>query len=369
MAAHDGTTPYWPCSPHNPQGWDYEAGPHGGDVHNWEVWHACKPVQTYEEKQARFYSELGMQSYPSPEVAATFCPPEELNIFAPAMETHQKNSAGNQIIFDYVSRLYRFPKDYESPSYLSQINQLHCMQVGVEHFRRGMPCTMGALYWQLNDRWPVASWSSLEFGGKWKALHYGAKRFFAPALVSAWVAGNESHGVGNRLTSTIHEVHLYTVYDGVRPEQPATVGWELRHLDGRRLDGSEKNVILRRDEKLLQEKLDFAEAMAGFGAAQTYVRIYLNLAGETVSENTVFLTAPRRLDLPRQPVTMVVQSAADDAPNTFEVEFRSPVFQHRVKFEPGRLAYRADDNFLRPLPGRASPRAAQDSGRRDRFRF
>ncbi len=88
---------------------------------------------------------------------------------------------------DYVSRLYRFPKDFAALSYLSQLNQAYCMKVGVEHFRRSMPRTMGALYWQLNDCWPVASWSSIEFGGLWKALHYEAKRFFAPLLVSAHV--------------------------------------------------------------------------------------------------------------------------------------------------------------------------------------
>ena len=128
----------------------------------------------------RFCSEFGMQSYCSPEVAATFCPPAELNVFAPAMENHQKNAAGNQIILDYVSRLYRFPKNYEALSYLSQLNQLllSC-RPRVEHFRRGMPRTMGALYWQLNDCWPVASWSSVEFGGKWKALHYGAQSGFS----------------------------------------------------------------------------------------------------------------------------------------------------------------------------------------------
>jgi len=118
-------------------------------------------------------------------------------IFGPAMENHQKNAAGNQIIFDYLARLYRYPKDYAALAYLSQLNQAYCMKVGIEHFRRSMPRTMGALYWQINDCWPVFSWSSLEFGGRWKALHYAARRFFAPALVSAHVPGDEHAGKGN----------------------------------------------------------------------------------------------------------------------------------------------------------------------------
>ncbi len=354
VARLDGVTPYWPCSPHDPSGIEETArrqvagGVHvnnegAGDSHFWDVWHARKPVKTYEEKRFRFCSEFGMQSYSSPEVAATFCPPEEFNVFSPAMENHQKNGAGNQTILDYVSRLYRMPRDYETLSYLSQLNQLWCMKVGIEHFRRSMPRTMGALYWQLNDCWPVFSWSSVEFGGKWKALHYGARRFFAPALVSAHVPGDETVGVGNRLKSTIHEVHLYTVYDGVDPEASAHLAWELRHLDGRRLEHGGRAVTLRFNENVCQERLDFAGAMAEHGAGKIYLHVLLTVAGRTVSEDTVFFTAPRFLNLPRAPVETTVTPTGE---GEFDLEFRSAVFQHRVKFELGGLAYRASDNFF-----------------------
>ena len=347
MEEFDGTTPYWPSSPHNPDGWrkgdNNEAA---GDSHFWDVWHARKPVKTYETKQFRFCSEFGMQSYSSPEVAATFCPPEEFNVFSPAMENHQKNGGGNATILDYVARLYRFPKDYETLSYLSQLNQLWCLKVGVEHFRRSMGRTMGALYWQLNDCWPVFSWSSVEFGGKWKALHYGARRFFAPALVSAHVPGDEKPGVGNHLESTIHAVDLYTVYDGREPEAAAHLAWELRHLDGRRLEHGGRAVTLRFNESVCQERLDFAGAMAGHGAGNLYLHVLLTVDGHTVSEDTVFLTAPRFLNLPHAPVDATVAAAAGEGEGVFDLEFRSAVFQHRVKFELGGLAYRASDNFF-----------------------
>ena len=106
------------------------------------------------------------------------------------------------------------------------------MKVGIEHFRRSMPRTMGALYWQINDCWPVFSWSSLEFGGRWKALHYAARRFFAPALVSAHVPGDEKAGKGNYITNTIHDVNIYTVYDGVGAQDgtftPRSTTWMTR---------------------------------------------------------------------------------------------------------------------------------------------
>ncbi|HZG68080.1 MAG TPA: hypothetical protein VEZ12_15155, partial [Herpetosiphonaceae bacterium] len=272
VAQYDGVTPYWPSSPHNPEG--YEQGHNNeraGDSHFWDVWHARYPVKRYEEKGFRFCSEFGMQSYSSPAVAATFCPPEEMNVFGPAMENHQKNAAGNQIIFDYVSRLYRYPRDYASLAYFSQLNQAYCMRIGIEHFRRSMPRTMGALYWQLNDCWPVFSWSSLEFGGRWKALHYEARRFFAPALVSAHVPGDEKAGKGNYIVNTMHEVNIYTVYDAVDSRE-GTVRWTLYNLDDEILDEGHKQVALRYGESVKQVALDFGDAIARHGR-----RLYLRL--------------------------------------------------------------------------------------------
>ena len=353
VAAGDGVTPYWPSSPHTPLGWQHGSSgdERRGDSHFWEVWHGRAPVKKYEEKHFRFCSEFGMQSYSSPEVAETFCPPEEFNIFSPAMENHQKNSGGNATIAYYLSRLYRFPKDYATLAYLSQLNQAYCLKVGIEHFRRSMPRTMGALYWQINDCWPVFSWSSIEFGGKWKALHHAAKRFFAPALVSAHLPGDEHAGMGNYLRSTIHEVNLFTVYDGEAPEWPARLGWELRHLDGRRLDGGEKDVRLRSNESICQQKLDFAGAMAEHGAAKIYLRIFLTSEGRTLSEDTVFLTAPRNLNLPRAPIEGTV--VAGGGAGEFDVTFRSAVFQHRVNFRFEGIVHREEDNFFDLYPGQA----------------
>jgi beta-mannosidase len=358
VAKHDSATAYWPCSPHDPQGFQAVAARQqndgrfinsetSGDAHFWDVWHARKPVKSYEATRFRFCSEFGMQSYSSPEVAATFCPPEEFNVFSPAMENHQKNASGNLIILDYVSRRYRFPKDFAALSYLSQLNQAHCLKVGVEHFRRSMPRTMGALYWQLNDCWPVASWSSIEFGGQWKALHYAAKRFFAPALVSAHVLGDEAPGIHNRLISTIREVDLYTVYDGLEKEAHGHLGWELRRVgDGSRVEHGGREVVLRHGESVRHERLDFARAMEECGVAQLYLHVLLTVGGRTVSEDTVFLTAPRFLQLERAPVETHVEAAAGGGGRGFEVRFSSPVFQHQVRFSLPGVAFRASDNFF-----------------------
>ncbi len=343
----DGVTTYWPGSPHNPDG--YKKGfnnERAGDSHFWDVWHARFPVKRYEEKGFRFCSEFGMQSYSSPEVAATFCDPKDFNIFAPAMESHQKNPAGNLIILDYVARLYRFPKDYPALAYLSQLNQAYCMKVAIEHFRRSMPRTMGALYWQLNDCWPVFSWSSLEFGGKWKALHYAAKRFFAPVLVSAHVPGVETFALGNTLKSTIREVHVHTVCD-VPQKTSGQLEWTLFHIDGRVVESGSKTVTLRYGEARRQATLDFQNAIQRYKAQNIFLRLRLTSKAGHLSQDTVFLTAPRLVELPRGPISHKVKKIGE---REFEIAFRSKCFHHQVQFELEGLLQSAGDNFFELYP-------------------
>ena len=221
------------------------------------------------------------------------------------------------------------------------------MKVAVEHFRRSIPRTMGALYWQLNDCWPVFSWSSLEVGGKWKALHYAAKRFFAPALVSAHRLGDDE----TRITA----VDLHTVFDGASARR-GELRWELRRLsDGQRLAHDARVIMLRPGESARWERLDFRAALRVHGAANLYLHLALSCAGdddsEPVSEDVVFFTAPRLLRLPRAEVE--ISEIEQTAPCEYQLVFRSPVFQHRVAFDfDPPLPHRASDNIFDLLPGR-----------------
>jgi beta-mannosidase len=248
------------------------------------------------------------------------------------------------VILDYVSRRYCFPKSEDALIYLSQLNQAYCMQVGVEHYRRLQPRCMGALYWQINDCWPVASWSSIEFTGRWKALHYVARRFFAPLLVSAHVPGDET--VGNYRKTTVSEVHLYTVSDDPRSRR-GELQWQLCHVDGRRLKAGKKRLELKYGESVLQQTLNLAAVMERHGRENLYVRISLNVAGERVSEDTVLLTPPRFLNLPRGPVKVKIVDAGAGA---VDLEFQSAVWQHRFWFDLPELTFRATDNCFDLYP-------------------
>jgi beta-mannosidase len=343
-----GGTPYWPSSPwRGNEDVTHAAGEARGDSHYWDVWHGRTPVKEYEKWKFRFASEFGMQSYNSAATQATFSPRGDRNIFGAALETHQKNKGGNQVILDYVSRRYRFPRDQDSLIYLSQLNQVFCTQTGVAHYRRLMPRCMGSLYWQLNDCWPVASWSSIEFTGRWRALHHAARRFYAPAVVSAHVPGDEIFGLNNYRRSTVRLVHIHTCYDGAAPAK-AVVRWDLMHLDGRVLQGGRKRVALRPMSSVRQQTLDLAGPLAKFGRERTYLRIALDVAGRRISEDTVFLTLPRFMDFPKPKTKVFI---ALKAPGSASVSFTSTVLQHMFAFDFPRHRFAASDNFFELFPG------------------
>jgi beta-mannosidase len=326
----------------------HEHGVREGDTHFWDVWHQRKPVKDYEKWNFRFCSEFGMQSYSSPQTNATFAP-ADANVFDAIMENHQKNRGGNQVILDYVSRRYRFPQSQDNLIYLSQMNQAYCMQVGVEHYRRTMPHCMGALYWQLNDCWPVASWSSIEFTGRWRALHYAARRFNAPALVSAHVPGDEGVKVGNYRTSNVGEVHLYTVYDA--PQAAAgLLRWDLFKLDGEIVLSGSKKVRLRHNESTRQTTLDLTKQLAKYTRDKLYLRIALDVNELLASEQTVFLTPPRFIDLPKAKTRVTSKRIAE---NKYAFTFTSNAFQHGFAFEFGDLGFVATDNYFDLYPGEA----------------
>ena len=352
VAETDGVTAYWRSSPLGSQNENVpkDAPRLSGDWHDWDVWHARKPVNDYERSGARFVSEFGMQSFASAELAATFCRPEERNVFSPTMEAHQKNPAGNAIILDYVSRRYRFPRDYDALAYLSQLNQAHCMKVAVEHWRRSQPRTMGALYWQLNDCWPAASWSSIEFGGRWKPLHHAARRFFAPVLVSARLRGAEVRGIGNWLRSDVDRVDLFTVSDHPKPVS-ARLTWELWRIDRPRpLRKNSRDVAIRAGEARCRARLDFKSDLERHGRDRLLLRICLVAAGLPPSEDVVLFTAPRNLELTSAPVNLIVIGGKA---GSWRVRMSSPVYQHGVVIDlPGQM-FAASDNAFDLLPGLA----------------
>lgn len=183
----DPSRRFWPSSPSLGE-LDFADGWHcdtRGDLHFWDVWHSAKPFEHYRTIQPRFCSEFGFQSFPSQYTVATFTNPEDRNVSSRVMEVHQRNEGGNARIVETLTRYFQFPRDFDQLTYVSQIQQALAMKTAIDSWRSLKPRCMGTLYWQLNDTWPVASWSSIEYGGRWKVLQYVARHFYAAVNVVA----------------------------------------------------------------------------------------------------------------------------------------------------------------------------------------
>ena len=218
VAAEDAATPYWPSSPSSGRPLVDAIGARTGDEHQWVVWHGLAPFAAYGREVYRFVSEFGFESLPAMATVAAFAPdPADWNLGSPLLDHHQRCPSGNARILFYLAEQFRLPKDFGGLVYLSQVLQAEAMRVGVEHWRQEMARCRGALYWQLNDCWPVSSWSSIDYFGRWKALHYATRRFYSPVLLSARVDGE---------TATL------SVTNDLPVPWRGEVRWSLEGLDG-----------------------------------------------------------------------------------------------------------------------------------------
>lgn len=189
----DGETFYWHSSPSSGGCFDNPDDADRGDTHYWDVWHGQKPFTDYRKYFFRFCSEFGFQSFPCAKTVNSFTLEDDRNIFSRVMESHQKNDAANGKMLYYLSENLRYPKDLTHLLYASQVLQGMAIKYGVDHWRRNRGRCMGTLYWQINDDWPAPSWSSIDYFGRWKALHYMAQKFYAPHAVSMTLEDHRCH--------------------------------------------------------------------------------------------------------------------------------------------------------------------------------
>jgi beta-mannosidase len=247
VAAEDPDRAYWPSSPSSGQP---EVDPNSdavGDTHLWEVWHALQPFEHYRTRPSRFVSEFGFQALPAPATVAAFAAPPDWNMTSYIMEQHQKNIGGNGRIMTYLTAHFRVPKDFLTLVYLTQVLEAEALRVGVEHWRTLWPRTAGTLYWQLDDCWPVASWSSIDYFGRWKAAHYAARRFYAPLLLAA---EQEGPAVG------------LAVHNDTAAPVTGHVHWSLEMLDGEPLLSGDRPLALDAFAAQRLPPLDFADHLS-----------------------------------------------------------------------------------------------------------
>ncbi len=323
---------FWPSSP---CAGDLDFGdafhdPSSGDMHYWEVWHEGKSFDAFQNIQPRFCSEFGFQSLPSlPEVEA-FCPKEHRNMSAPTMESHQKNMRGNSIIAEMFSRYFRLPKDFEQQLWLSQLQQAMAIQTAVDFWRSSRPICMGTLYWQLNDNWPVASWSSIQHSGRWRLLHYFAKRFYKASSVN--------------IITTKEYIYLNAVNDDASGCN-ITVNLTFRDFTGNILKSwdFDKNFESAGAEQLLALEVSSLNEIKHQG----FFWLEYNIKGQIYTQSA-FVEKPKALDLPA--VNISFEPKNNNGIEGIEITADAPAFY--VSLELAHALRPFGDNGFSLLPNK-----------------
>jgi len=332
-AAFDPSRAYWPSSPHG--GLDDDPNSlRSGDVHFWRVWHAAEPFTDYEKQTPRFMSEYGFQSFPNIETVKAYTLPSDRDIESPIMLAHQRHPRGNQLVREYMLRDYPTPKDFESFLYVSQVLQAEGIRIGAEHLRRIMPHNMGSLYWQIDDCWPVASWSSIDYFGRWKALQYYARRFYNGLLISPSVQKEY--------------LKLYVVSDRTKAI-PAQIRVTLMNFDGKVLKNFTRDVSVKPLTSESYFDIRVAELLEGADRKNVVVYCELVADGKVVSNHDYFFAPFKELSFAKPTITSEVTPRRGG----FSVTLSTDKFAKAVYLSVAEHDGFSSDNYFNLVPGKA----------------
>jgi beta-mannosidase len=336
VQAEDPGRRFWPSSPSNGiRQYGNCQDPTRGDMHYWKVWHGDRPFTDYLDIHPRFSSEFGFQSFASPETMDRVTWPRDRNICSPVFEFHQRSGTGNQRILSHIARHFRIPNGYENMLYVSQALQALSIKTACEHWRRIKPHNMGTLIWQLNDIWPVASWSSLESDGRWKMLHYYEKKFFSPLLVSMVEKNNR--------------IDIWATSDVNEPLK-GELSVSLLDFNGKRLLKEKRTVRLSRLESRRVAGYPISKFCPFEGDKEKrFLFVHLK-CNKYTSENEHFFSPFKRLHLERPKIH---HHMARDKKNNYRIKLKSNILAPFVWIRHGHNQGTWSDNGMHLLPGRA----------------
>lgn len=351
-------TYWWPASPSSGGDFDAPNDENRGDNHYWDVWHGEKPFTEYRKFFFRYASEFGFQSFPCLKSVEQFTLPDDRNIFSRVMERHQRNQAANGKILSYLSQTFRYPNSFDDLLYASQLMQAEAIRYGVEHWRRNRGRCMGAIIWQLNDIWPVASWASIDYYGRWKALHYAAKRFFAPVMISAEEEGELSQNpkINEYHPAPLEKSFRLNVCNETLRDVTGEVVWALRTPDGAIVRQNQQTLTIRAMSAKWLDKVDCADA----SLTGHYVSFAFVVDDVAVSEGTCIFCAPKHFEFvdPR----LTVETRGDTLVVT------SHAYAKQVWLESEDADLLLDDNAFDMNPGTKVVRVVKGTAEKVRVR-
>lgn len=351
-------TYWWPASPSSGGNFDAPNDENRGDNHYWDVWHGEKPFTEYRKFFFRYASEFGFQSFPCLKSVEQFTLPDDRNIFSRVMERHQRNQAANGKILSYLSQTFRYPNSFDDLLYASQLMQAEAIRYGVEHWRRNRGRCMGAIIWQLNDIWPVASWASIDYYGRWKALHYAAKRFFAPVMISAEEEGELSQNpkINEYHPAPLEKSFRLNVCNETLRDVTGEVVWALRTPDGAIVRQNQQTLTIPAMSAKWLEKVDCADA----SLTGHYISFAFVVDDVAVSEGTCIFCAPKHFEFTDPQLT------AETHGDTIIVT--SHAYAKQVWLESEDADLLLDDNAFDMNPGTKVVRVLRGSAEKVRVR-
>lgn len=290
----DPQTFYWPSSPSAGGNFDNPWNDKRGDAHYWDVWHGEKPFSDFRKHCFSYVSEFGFQAFPSEKTIDSFALQKDKNIFSRIMEMHQRNCAANGKIMKYMGDTYLYPTDFSKLLYISQILSAEGIKTGIEHFRRNRGRCMGTIVWQLNDIWPVASWASIDYFGRWKALHYVEKRCFEPIHISCEDVGESSvrpyciQEPGKvEFSAKLH------VANETAEDVNGVVEWAIKDNSGNiRCNPVRQEVKVPAYDGLWLDKIEISEDII----FDCFLEFKFEVDGKTVSKGTEIFTQPKHFE-------------------------------------------------------------------------
>lgn len=351
-------TYWWPASPSSGGNFDAPNDENRGDNHYWDVWHGEKPFTEYRKFFFRYASEFGFQSFPCLKSVEQFTLPDDRNIFSRVMERHQRNQAANGKILSYLSQTFRYPNSFDDLLYASQLMQAEAIRYGVEHWRRNRGRCMGAIIWQLNDIWPVASWASVDYYGRWKALHYAAKRFFAPVMISAEEEGELSQNpkINEYHPAPLEKSFRLNVCNETLRDVTGEVVWALRTPDGAIVRQNQQTLTIPAMSAKWLDKVDCADA----SLTGHYVSFAFVVDDVALSEGTCIFCAPKHFEFVNPRLT--VETRGDTLVVT------SHAYAKQVWLESEDADLLLDDNAFDMNPGTKVVRVVKGTAEKVRVR-
>jgi len=322
---------YWSSSPSSGFG-KLENGK-SGDNHYWGVWWAKEPFSKYKEEIPRFMSEYGFQSFPELNSVKKYAKKEDWDIYSEVMKSHQRSSIGNVTIEEYMKRDYRNPKDFPMFLYVNHVLQAEGIKTAIEAHRRNMPFCMGSLYWQLNDCWPVASWSGIDNYGNWKAMHYFVKKAFNDILVSPDIENNKLkiYVVSDKLENTYGKLKLSII-----------------DFDGNNLWNKEKEIEIKANSSNIYFVSDLDKLINTMNKNTILLHAgILNSKNEILSENILFFNTVKDLQLPKPNIKYSIK----ETNNGFTVKLSTDKLAKNLYLRADEIEGRFSDNYFDLLPG------------------